>query len=134
MDKKNFCWFNDQGDFEAGFNSRKAAEFAGVIDAQYSEVEYFYTAEASPYELDISTTAEYILEYAEEQVDWDSESLVENWGEDISNTASDELGKMMQETFEIWLRRHPQYKPNFYEVDEIQKVRVPVDNNLSVKK
>ena len=127
MTRRNFCWFTDSGMFNDGFRNRFEAEWNGKRELAelVSGNNYFYTGEVSPWRPDVSGFAEELLNLVQQQADWEAPSdEAVDWLDDVAEDDFEELGQMMQRTFNRWIRKHPEYKLDFFEVENVRGVEL----------
>ena len=59
------------------------------------------------------------------EAEWEAPSdEAVDWLDDVAEDDFNELGQMMQRTFNRWIRKHPEYKLDFFEVENVRGVEL----------
>lgn len=125
------CSFDDDEHFDLDwFETREAALHKAMQVAKEEGGETIYIGRIQEYVPQVDAYAGNMLEYVQEDAYEAGGEYAEAYLEDVTQEDEEELGKMLQDVFDRWLKKHPEYAPGkqFFLVTDVEAIDVSTDD------
>lgn len=104
------------------FDSKEEAIADGFSDLRVDDSDFLYVAKANLFKPDVYDHAADILTMLGNDAYDECGEYGEDYLDDVQEADIDELGNMLQDAFDKWQKKHPEYKPNCFTVSDVERI------------